>query len=167
MSAVPLHGSGAGRRSRVLRAVGITAWRLRPGFLREADAQGAGDLPAGPAAVIASACAVVLPAGCEPRALDLLGRALSAYGAGLARAGRVQVADGKLVGDVPQVPAYLVFGQAQAHALGRELPASTMRQAQIVLVDPPAQILAEAASKRRLWSGLRQLRRALAASAVE
>ena len=64
---------------------------------------------------------------------------------------------------VPHAPAYLVFGQAQAHALGRALPASVMRDAHIVLADTPAEILAQANSKRRLWQALRTLRRALAA----
>ena len=63
---------------------------------------------------------------------------------------------------MPPVRAYLVFGQAQAHALGRELPAAVMNQAQIVLADEPRQVLASGAAKRGLWSALRQLRRALA-----
>jgi len=65
---------------------------------------------------------------------------------------------------VPPVRAYLVFGQAQAHALGRELPAAVMNQAQIVLADEPSQVLANGGGKRRLWTALRQLRRALAVS---
>lgn len=142
------------RRSRVLCALGITPWQLR------SAAPAAAPTPI--AAIASAACAVVLPSGCAPRQLDLLGRALNAYGAELARAGRIQVTQGRLVGAAPQVRAYLVFGQAQAHALGRELPAATMHQAQIVLVDEPAQVLAEPAAKRRLWSALRQLRRALA-----
>ena len=64
---------------------------------------------------------------------------------------------------VPHAPAYLVFGQAQAHALGRALPAQVMRDAHIVLADAPADILAQSVAKRRLWQALRTLRRALAA----
>jgi len=105
---------------------------------------------------------VVLPPGCAVRELDLLGRALSAFGAQLARAPRIEAADGDAM-QVPHVPAYLVFGQAQAHALGRALPAQVMRDAHIVLADTPADILTQASAKRRLWQALRSLRRALVA----
>jgi hypothetical protein len=112
-----------------------------------------------------ASCVVLLPDGCAARELDLLGRALAAYGPGLARAGRITVRDGRPVAAVPPVRAYLVFGQAQAHALGRELPAAVMNQAQIVLADEPHEVLATGAGKRRLWTALRQLRRALAGGA--
>jgi len=65
---------------------------------------------------------------------------------------------------VPEAQAYLVFGEAQAHALGRALPAAVMHQAQIVLADEPALVLTSADAKRRLWNALRSVRRALAAA---
>ncbi len=105
---------------------------------------------------------VVLPEGCSARELDLLGRALNACGTMLARAARVTVHGGQLGADVPEARAYLVFGEAQAHALGRTLPAAAMHRAQIVLADEPALVLTSADAKRRLWSALRSLRRALA-----
>ena len=108
---------------------------------------------------------MLLPDGCGARELDLLGRALAAYGPELARAGRILVKDGRPTAPVPPVRAYLVFGQAQAHALGRELPAAVMNRAQIVLADEPNEVLAGGAGKRRLWTALRQLRRALAEGA--
>lgn len=152
------------RRARVLHALGITAWQRR--MPQPAHAASTPESlvpsPAGGPMPASSACVVVLPEGCSARELDLLGRALTSYGAVLARAARITVRDGQLVGTVPPVPAYLVFGEAQARALGRELPSAVTRQAQIVLVDEPGQ-LAGAAAKRRLWSALRQLRRALAA----
>ena len=80
----------------------------------------------------------------------------------LARAARVMVRDGQLDAGVPEARTYLVLGQTQAHALGRELPAAVMQQAQIVLADEPAQLLRDGAAKRRLWSALRSLRRVLA-----
>jgi hypothetical protein len=158
MSAVvanPVH------RARVLRALGVVAWRRRE---------------AAPAAVLAPAAApsdvqqapvnagvvVVLPPGCSVRELDLVGRALSAFGAQLARAPRIEALAGEAM-QVPHAPAYLVFGQAQAHALGRALPAQVMRDAHIVLADTPSEILAQGHAKRRLWQALRTLRRALAA----
>lgn len=107
---------------------------------------------------------VVLPQGCGTRELDLIGRALGACGAVLARAARVTVSGGQLAGEVPVARAYLVFGEMQAHALGRALPAAVMRDAQIVLADEPALVLARAEAKRRLWNALRSLRRALAAA---
>ena len=104
---------------------------------------------------------VVLPEHCNVRELDLLGRALSAAGAWLARAARVRVQAGELAANVPVARAYLVFGEAQAHALARVLPAAVMNQALVVLADEPAVVLGSAAAKRRLWSALRSLRRAL------
>ncbi|WP_343160854.1 hypothetical protein [Rhodanobacter sp. L36] len=108
------------------------------------------------------ACVIVLPQGCSTRELDLLGRALNACGAALARAGRVMVQAGKPLADVPEARAYLVFGEPQAHALGRALSAAAMHRAQIVLADEPALVLTSAAAKRRLWNALRNVRRALA-----
>jgi hypothetical protein len=144
------------RRLQVLRALGITPWVRR-------HAPGDAAVPAtesqdAPAAV---ACVVVVPAGCSTRELDLLGRALSTAGAVLARAARLTVSGGQLTGDVPAARAYLVFGEAQAHALGRALPAAVMHQAQIVLADIPSQVLIHGDAKRRLWSAMRSLRRSL------
>ncbi len=93
------------------------------------------------------ACVVVLPEQCSARELDLLGRALSAGGAWLARAARIRVKAGQLAADVPVAQAYLVFGE---------------NQALIVLADEPSLVLGSAAAKRRLWSATRSLRRALA-----
>ncbi|WP_284320034.1 hypothetical protein [Dyella acidisoli] len=147
-------------RARVLRALGVVTWRKR-GVAAAASMEPV--LPAEPQQVSASAgVVVVLPAGCAVREHDLLGRALSAFGPQLARAPRIEARDGETM-QVPHAPAYLVFGQAQAHALGRALPASVMRDAHIVLADAPSEILAQANSKRRLWQALRTLRRALAA----
>jgi hypothetical protein len=102
---------------------------------------------------------VVLPAGCTVRELDLLGRALCAFGPNLARAARIEVTEAM---QVPHAQAYLVFGQPQAHALGRALPADVMRDAHIVLADAPHELLSQALSKRRLWHALRSMHRALA-----
>jgi hypothetical protein len=150
----------ASHRERVLRALGVTPWvRRAPAnpsmFLAEPAPLAAGS-------VAGVACVVVLPEGCSTRELDLLGRAFNACGATLARAARVTVHGGQLAANVPEARAYLVFGEAQAHALGRTLPAAVMHQAQIVLADEPALVLTHADAKRRLWSALRSLRRALA-----
>ncbi len=143
-------------RARVLRALGLTPWVRRaapvaPAPEPEFVVSGAG-----------LACVVVLPEQCSTRELDLLGRALSAGGAWLARAARVRVKSGQLAAEVPVARAYLVFGEAQAHALGRVLPADVMNHALIVLADEPGLVLGSAAAKRRLWNALRSLRRALA-----
>jgi hypothetical protein len=149
------------RRHEVLHALGITPWvrRVRDELV---DA----GLPAAVDGVSAEApaarCIVVLPAQLPPRAMDLLGRALHSAGAEVARAGRITVADGQPSVAVPHAPVYLVFGQAQAHALGRELPAAVMSAAHIALVDEPTALFGGAEGKRRLWAALRQLRRALA-----
>ncbi|MGA0586872.1 hypothetical protein ACO2Q2_07050 [Dyella sp. KRB-257] len=152
------------RRRAVLRAMGITPWVLRA--RTEAAAQSFAverGAASARAARPSGRCVVLLPAGADARALDLLGRALTACGAEIARAGRIRVADGQLSDAVPHAPVYLVFGQAQAHALGRELPAAVMSEAHIALVDEPAALLSGADGKRRLWAALRQARRVLGA----
>ncbi|WP_108472811.1 hypothetical protein [Rhodanobacter thiooxydans] len=158
MSAPARQHADAGHRARVLRALGVTPWQLRVAA-PEYAASAAPDMAAG------VACVVVLPPGCSARELDLIGRALNACGAALARAARVTASDGQLAAGVPEAQAYLVFGEAQAHALGRALPAAVMHQAQIVLADEPALVLGSAGAKRRLWNALRSVRRALAAAA--
>lgn len=144
-------------RTRLLRALGVVPWRRRvttevPAPFASASAV---ELSAGNGVV------VVVPPGCAVRELDLLGRALCAFGPLLARAARVEATDSETM-QVPHAKAYLVFGQAQAHTLGRALPADVMRDAHIVLADAPNEVLGQAASKRRLWQALRAMRRALA-----
>ncbi|NID15519.1 hypothetical protein [Luteibacter yeojuensis] len=141
------------RRQRLLRVMGVTPWQLRTGpAAPEQEMAPANDaVPAGQAA-----CVVVLPAGASERELDLVGRALRAYGPITGRAARLEAGEQGL-GKVPVARVYLVFGEAQARALGRDLPAAVMSAAQIVLVDTPAAILADPAAKRRLWNGLRTL----------
>lgn len=153
----------AGHRARVLRALGVTPWQRR--VAPAVPAKAAEPEPAAFAAEAAdAACVVVLPQGCSARELDLIGRALAACGASLARAARVTVDGGQLAAGVPEARAYLVFGEAQAHALGRALPAAVVHRAQIVLADEPALVLGSAGAKRRLWNALRSVRRALAAA---
>lgn len=148
-------------RERLLRALGITPWVRRQAAPAPIIAE---PIELAPSPVATGECVVVLPAGCAPRELDLVGRALMTAGAIVARAPRIEVAGGQLA-SAPEARAYLVFGEAQAHALGRELPAAALSRAHIVLADEPAQVLTSAAGKRRLWNALRSLRRALAKSA--
>jgi hypothetical protein len=161
MSALPRQHVSADHRARVLRALGVTPWQRRAA----PAAVTAGEPEYATADMAANvACVVVLPQDCSARELDLVGRALNACGAALARAARVTVSGGQLAAGVPEAQAYLVFGEAQAHALGRALPAAVMHQAQIVLADEPALVLTSADAKRRLWNALRSVRRALAAA---
>lgn len=148
-------------RDRVLRALGVTPWVRRAMPAGEATRT---DSPARGSSASEVACVVVLPQGCDTRELDLIGRALNTGGAVFARAARLVVSDGQLPADVPAAQAYLVFGEAQAHALGRALPAAVMNRAQIVLADEPALVLTRADAKRRLWNALRSVRRALVAA---
>ena len=155
----------ASHRARILQALGVTPWvrRAVPGGAVVVTESGqAVDAAADTGAGVA--CVVVLPEGCSTRELDLLGRAFSAFGVMLARAARVTVNGGQLAANVPEARAYLVFGEAQAHALGRTLSPTVMQRAQIVLADEPALVLTRADAKRRLWSALRSLRRGLAAT---
>lgn len=152
------NASGASNhRARVLRALGVTPWVRRSATPVADEAAASSSMPTS-----AVGCVVVLPEVCSTRELDLLGRAFNACGASLARSARLRVSGGQLSGDVPEARAYLVFGEAQAHALGRALPSAVMNQAQIVLADEPALVLTSAGAKRRLWTALRSLRRALA-----
>lgn len=155
----PAH-AGSTHRARLLRALGVTPWVRRAAPLNESPAPCAAE-PVRAEENSPGHCVILLPAGCDPRALDLLGRALTAFGPSLARAARIEVRDGQLAA-APLARAYLVFGETQAHALGRELPAAMLQQAHIVLADEPAAIHASGAGKRRLWNALRSLRRALA-----
>jgi len=147
----------AERRERLLRVMGVTPWRLRVGEVAAGD----GIAPAANEVVSGDqvGCVVILPAGSSARELDLLGKALRAFGPVTGRAARLEVGESGL-GQVPVAAAYMVFGDAQAHALGRDLSAAALSAAQIVLVDPPSTILVDAAAKRRLWNGLRALGRA-------
>jgi hypothetical protein len=150
------------RRERLLKAMGVTPWRLRG---VDAAAAVAADGPAVNDAAHGDRvpCVVVLPAGASERELELVGRALRAFGPVMGRAARLEAGERGL-GHVPVAAHYLVFGEAQARALGHELPAAVMSAAQIVLVDTPSALLADAAAKRRLWNGLRALGRSLGRS---
>lgn len=158
MSTIAPLPAGSAQRQRVMRALGLTPWVLRG----HGPVAAAASPAMAPDLVAAQAvhCVVVLPAGCAPRELDLLGRALCAFGPALARAARIEVGAGRLA-ELPVARAYLAFGETQAHALGRELPAELQQRAQIVLADAPDRVLVDAAGKRRLWNALRHLRRAL------
>jgi hypothetical protein len=144
------------RQQRVYAALGLTRWQLRRADAVEPDIVEA-TLAALPAA---ADCVLVIPGGCTPRELDMLGRAVQAFGPMLARAARIEVHAGKLA-QVPAAAAYLAFGTEQAHALGRELPAAALARAQVVLADAPAGLSGDGAAKRRLWNAMRALRRAL------
>lgn len=144
------------RHERLLRVMGVTPWRLRAAGAAVAPVVEPANDPASGERV---ACVVVLPAGASEREMNLLGGALRAFGAIAARAARLEVGAAGLE-HVPVASAYLVFGDAQARALGHQLPAAALAAAQIVLVDPPSAIVSDAAAKRRLWNGLRALGRA-------
>lgn len=153
-------GISTAHRVRVLRALGLTPWVLRtPAGTPPVDAAVVPALTA----QAASACVLVLPQEVGAAEHDMLARALAATDAAFAQAPQVNLRDGELAG-VPAATAYLVFGEAQAHALGRCLDAAALQHAQIVLVDAPSALLADASAKRRLWTALRRLRRVLAAS---
>ncbi|WP_250625137.1 hypothetical protein [Pinirhizobacter soli] len=147
------------RQREVNRLLGLSPVRLRArGPMMADSATPAAGEPA--ADMSGAACVLILPAGCSPSALDMLGRAVQAYGPTLARAARIEVRDGRLP-DVPAARAYLAFGSEQAQALGRELPAAVLAAAEVVLVDSPTTLQGDAAAKRRLWTAMRTVRRAL------
>lgn len=145
------------RRQRLLRTLDVVPWRLRDAPAAPVPGpKAANDAPPAAGTV---ACVVVLPVASE-REMDLIGRALRAFGPVLGRAARLHVGE-HCLGPVPVAGRFLVFGEAQAHALGRELPAAALQAAQIVLVDTPSAVLTSPQAKRRLWQGLRTLARSL------
>jgi hypothetical protein len=146
------------RQREVNRLLGLSPMRLRARGPMSADSAMAAEEPA--VDISGAACVLILPAGCSPAALDMLGRAVQAYGPMLARAARIEVRDGRLP-DVPAARAYLAFGSEQAQALGRELPSAVLAAAEVVLVDPPTALQGDGAAKRRLWTAMRTVRRAL------
>lgn len=145
----------AGRRQHLLRALGVTPLALRG--RREPDAvpitEGRQDDVSGPAV-----CVLVMPEGCTERLQRLVVRVMQALGRGFAGAPRAVVKAGELDTPVPAASAYLAFGEAQARALGRNLPTAIMAAAEVVLLDEP-QALLEAGGKRRLWQAVGGLRR--------
>lgn len=164
MIAPAMHAAEA-RRAQVLRAMGVTLYRLR-----DAGPAAPADSAPTPVAIapapVHAQCVLVLPAGCTSRQMDLVGRAMAAFGAAFARAPRMMAVDDELPAPIPAAAAYLAFGEAQARALGRALPAATMAYAQVALLDEPAQLSA-ADGKRRLWNALKTLRRGLRAAAAQ
>lgn len=148
--------SAVARRQRLLREFGVVPYRLRQ-VAPVASVEEPVGRPSSDGAVVAE-CVLVLPAACQARERDLIGRAMSGFGAAFARAARVEVGDGMVSGDVPVARAYLAFGEAQARALGLSLPAEVMATADVILLDPPGELL-QAAGKRRLWAAVNALRR--------
>lgn len=153
MSAVPARSPA--QRRRLLQAMGVV-----PLHLRRRVAAPATDIVEPEAAAVPAAGTVplvlVLPTGADSRMLDLLGRAMQAAGAAFARAPRLEVVQGQLRPEPVAARAYLAFGEAQARALGRELPAEVVAAAEIQLVDVP-EALCRADGKRRLWSAMHTL----------
>lgn len=147
-------------RQRVLRALGVTPYvrRARHGMVDDAPAGGVVN-PAVPQAVAGSCpCVLVLPEGCTQRQQHLVTRVMRALGEGFAQAPRVIVTGGELHQPVPPASAYLAFGESQARALGRSLPAAVMAAAEVLLLDDPHALL-QADGKRRLWQAIGGLRR--------
>ncbi len=80
-----------------------------------------------------------------------------ALGDAFAHAPRVWLGDAGLQPSPPAAQVYLAFGDAQARALGHALTLAEIREAEVVLLDPPDS-LHEAAAKQRLWQALRPVR---------
>lgn len=152
-------------RARVLRALGVSALRLRTGSADLAASQ-PGVIPEAASLPGALACVAVLPDGMAPRSMDVLGRALQAFGAHFARAPRIKVSHGEPTQAMPLAHVYVILGQAQAQALGRVLSAAQLQVAQVLLVDAPDR-LHLASGKRQLWQVLKRARRTLAAAAAK
>lgn len=136
-------------RQRVLRALGVTPYRLRGR---------AGATPPSPEAGEAAArCVLVVADDCDARQRTLLDHIVRAFGRRLVVTARIPVAGGELATPLPPADAYLAFGDAQVRALERGLPAAPA-DAQVLRLAAPADLF-QAAGKRRLWQALRVLRR--------
>lgn len=150
----------ADHRQRVLRALGVVPYvrRARQKTVADTPAGAAGNVAMPPTVAGLLPCVLVLPEGCTERQQHLLARVMQALGKGFARAPSVVVAGRDLHEPVPHASAYLVFGEAQARALGRSLPTAVMTAAEVLLLDDP-QALLQGDGKRRLWQAIGGLRR--------
>ncbi|HEX7338351.1 MAG TPA: hypothetical protein VF271_00285 [Rhodanobacteraceae bacterium] len=141
-------------RQHVLRALGVTPYRLRREMAArsttETAATAAGDGPA--------ACVWILPSGCDARQSALLEHIKHALGPVFAQAAQIEVVGDELATQPPAARAYLALGEAQARALGRVLSVDVMARAEVVLLDRPDALL-RAEGKRRLWQAVAGLRR--------
>lgn len=150
----------ADHRRRALRALGVTPYGLRASFrsepVRSAD-DDAREVVQAPIATHTCACVLVMPGDCGERERQLVERIMRVIGGVFADAARVDVTAGEVT-MVPAARAYLAFGKAQAHALGRALPTDVMAAAEVLLLDAP-DVLFTAAAKRRLWQAISGLRR--------
>ena len=155
--------AASGQRARVLRALGVTPYRLRT-HATDGTSSLPDDIPLPADAPGAVALVTLLPAQAAARELDLVGHALKGFGAHFARAPRIRIASGEPAQTIPVAHVYLVFGRDQAQALGRVLPAAQVDAAQVLLLDAPDQLL-HASGKRQLWQALKRARRALLAAA--
>lgn len=142
--------SPAGRRLRLLRAMGVVPYRLHvQGSVHDPELKAAQPGPA--------ACVLVLPQDCAKRPLAVLEKALDLLRADVAaRIERVVVVDGRTDGDVPAAPVYVAFGPVQAAAVGQCLGAKGATDASVIPLDAPDALLG-AAGKRQLWHLLRRL----------
>lgn len=135
----------------------LTAMGLRPWVLR--------DVAAKPATL---SCVVIVPAAAlaDARQRQLVERAVACLGFADGAVMHASVRDGRLAAAPAATPAYLVFGQLQAQALGSALSAAQLQRACIALVDEPSQLLATPARKRDLWLALKAVRRAACVAEV-
>lgn len=147
-------------RQRVLRALGVVPYvrRARRQVVDDAPVGSTGNAALPPATEGSCPCVLVLPEGCTERQQRLLARVMQALGEGFAQAPRVVVTGDELREPALHASAYLAFGEAQARALGRSLPAAVMADAEVLLLDDPRTLL-QADGKRRLWQAVCGLRR--------
>ncbi|MEP6940233.1 MAG: hypothetical protein ABI846_10745 [Rudaea sp.] len=169
-------------RSQVLAAMGIEVLRLRGSGERSLPTDRAGTPAAAATDLSAPAISTTdasAPHAAAPRVLIVCAQGHRADArtarmvAQLPRALGTSAAsivwcEADARGDVtapPHVPAYLVLGNAMAHALGAQLPTTQQRAAVIAVIGEPDALPADGSGKRGLWQALKPIARALRESA--
>ncbi|HEX7341110.1 MAG TPA: hypothetical protein VF269_02420 [Rhodanobacteraceae bacterium] len=147
----------ANHRQRILHALGVTMYALRGNCRPMSAGDSAIAAPPWPATGPGTV-ALVLPEGVTARERGQVDRIMQALGGAFVQAPGLVVTAGELPAPVPPATVYLVFGKAQAQALGRGLDTDVMAQAEVLLLDSPDRLF-QAEGKRRLWQALGGLRR--------
>lgn len=135
-----------GQRLRRLTAMGLQPWVLRDAVSRTDSLR----------------CVVIVPAAAlaDTRQRQLIDLAVACLGLPDTAVMHLTVRDNRLTATAAATPAYLVFGQAQAQALGSASSTDQLKRACIALVDEPAQLLRTPVRKRDLWLAVKAVRRA-------
>jgi hypothetical protein len=145
------------RRLDVLAAIGIDVYRLRKEDAAQTMPAHSADTAQSPRLVIAHARG----ARRDPGLVRLLPQVLCALAVTDGAVGWFEAAADGAIGDLPEVPAYLMFGAAVARACSAGMSIERQNAATIVVCDESPEMIRGALAKRALWQSLKPLARRL------